>query len=1085
MNSFTAFPPFRHSGTWRLVRTIFAVLLAGVLPAVAEDIVWDFGTVAPGSAAPLASPANLTVSDVSQGNNNGIAPMLASNSVSTGYPGASGTFNAGIAARAGAFDAAMSAYFEFTLTPAAGYRVTLSGIDFGTRSTSTGPQAYSIRSSADSYAGELAAGSISNDSLWVLMTAATSLTSTAPLTLRMFGHSGTGGTANNWRIDDLKLSVIVALEGAPTPTIADMTPLSGIVGTPVTITGTNFGATPAVRFNGTLAPGSTVNPEGTSISATVPAGATTGFVTVTAEGGVATSPQPFTVAAQPALTVSIFPSTIPENAPAPGATGTVSVNVPPATNVFVALNNSAPASASVPPFVTLLEGTTSATFDVNAIANPGSVLDATVTITATAPGYDQGAATITIQNTDALGTLVVINKYMNGTGSNPDMIELLVIGDGTPASTVNMRNMLIKDHSASMASDNGGKLRFNDVPLFSAVKAGTLLVLSNNATSGDTDASDYVLSLGLLDTTYFTSEGGTFDIATTEMVMIKGPGQPAGGVTGSMHVLAGGVEGTQFTLAPPKKLIATGTSGTGFGVIANNATSSLADYDGTGATGAVSLSPAVFGLANNNTNNTYIRTLRGTLSVDGAGAATITNETSGSLFAGKNYFPRGSSAQTVAINLVSNAGPDPLTSVKVTVPAVFGAPVEAGVSVTGAGAGFPAVSVSGQEITISGTNITTVNAALISVANLPMPNPTAVTDDGRYAFTTATAGPGGTLTNIAAAPVAAVSIPVANLRDVDANGTALDNGKTVAIEIVCTEENFNAPNTGTSAYGQDGDFGINVFIPGVGIDLTRGRRYAITGQITQFNGLTEILPGSAANITDTGEGVQPAPLTISVPNLLANAETYEGRLIRVTGLSYVGGTWGAAQTVNAQDAAANPLDIRIQSGSSATTEPAYPVTVTGIFGQFDSSVPRDGGYQIMPRDPADLEASVGGGYELWAASYGLTGSATDDDDRDGASNFLEYATGSVPNSDSSLPQSLVTPIGATLTVTWAKGPEAASDPSLSWAIEASTSMEDGTWSLAGILNFQNGPTSVSADYAISPGTPKIFLRLRVVRAPGA
>ena len=42
----------------------------------AEDIVWDFGTAIALSASPISQPANLTVSAVTQGNNNGTTVML-------------------------------------------------------------------------------------------------------------------------------------------------------------------------------------------------------------------------------------------------------------------------------------------------------------------------------------------------------------------------------------------------------------------------------------------------------------------------------------------------------------------------------------------------------------------------------------------------------------------------------------------------------------------------------------------------------------------------------------------------------------------------------------------------------------------------------------------------------------------------------------------------------------------------------------------------------------------------------------------------------------------------------------------------
>src|SRR5262249_58613606 len=75
----------------------------------------------------------------------------------------------------------------------------------------------------------------------------------------------------------------------PTATITSLNPTSGAVTLPVTITGTNFGAsqgTSIVKFNGTTA--TPTSWSATSIVAPVPAGATTGNVTVTV-GGVASN----------------------------------------------------------------------------------------------------------------------------------------------------------------------------------------------------------------------------------------------------------------------------------------------------------------------------------------------------------------------------------------------------------------------------------------------------------------------------------------------------------------------------------------------------------------------------------------------------------------------------------------------------------------------------------------------------------------------------------------------------------------------------------------------------------------------------
>ena len=87
-----------------------------------------------------------------------------------------------------------------------------------------------------------------------------------------------------------------------TPGITGVTPSSGLAGTPVKITGTNFGATQgtsAVTFNGTTAI-SISNWSATSITAVVPSGATTGNMMVTVNS-LASNGVPFTVLVPPTI----------------------------------------------------------------------------------------------------------------------------------------------------------------------------------------------------------------------------------------------------------------------------------------------------------------------------------------------------------------------------------------------------------------------------------------------------------------------------------------------------------------------------------------------------------------------------------------------------------------------------------------------------------------------------------------------------------------------------------------------------------------------------------------------------------------
>jgi len=96
-------------------------------------------------------------------------------------------------------------------------------------------------------------------------------------------------------------AMITSLAGPFVPTITGFTPASGVQGTSVTITGTNFNNVSKVSFNGVSA-AFTVN-SGSQITATLPATASTGPIAVTTPGGTATSAASFTFIPGPPVPV--------------------------------------------------------------------------------------------------------------------------------------------------------------------------------------------------------------------------------------------------------------------------------------------------------------------------------------------------------------------------------------------------------------------------------------------------------------------------------------------------------------------------------------------------------------------------------------------------------------------------------------------------------------------------------------------------------------------------------------------------------------------------------------------------------------
>jgi hypothetical protein len=82
------------------------------------------------------------------------------------------------------------------------------------------------------------------------------------------------------------------------PTITSFSPTAGMVGAQVTLTGTQFAGATEVKFGATTAPTFTVVTP-TSLKVTVPAGATTGPITVTTTGGTIASVATFQVTTVP------------------------------------------------------------------------------------------------------------------------------------------------------------------------------------------------------------------------------------------------------------------------------------------------------------------------------------------------------------------------------------------------------------------------------------------------------------------------------------------------------------------------------------------------------------------------------------------------------------------------------------------------------------------------------------------------------------------------------------------------------------------------------------------------------------------
>ena len=225
-----------------------------------------------------------------------------------------------------------------------------------------------------------------------------------------FDANAQGDGNGNFTGDIYSDNYIISVQSsAAAPTLTSFAPTSGPVGTSVTLTGTGFTGASSVAFNGTSAPGYTINSD-TQITVAVPTGATTGTIAVTTPGGTATSTSSFTVTPPPVTisSVAFNPSTVTGGA---NTTGTLTLTGPaPAGNAVVHLTSSNTAALYVPATAQISAGLTSRTF--TAVSHNVSA-PTTVTVTATYSGV-------------SVTTTVTVNPapvYIGSVAFNPPALQ--------------------------------------------------------------------------------------------------------------------------------------------------------------------------------------------------------------------------------------------------------------------------------------------------------------------------------------------------------------------------------------------------------------------------------------------------------------------------------------------------------------------------------------------------------------------------------------------------------------------------------------------------------------------------------------
>jgi len=312
---------------------------------------------------------------------------------------------------------------------------------------------------------------------------------------------------------------------ASSPTISSLSPTSGAVGATVTITGTNFGSpqgTSTVKFNGTTAAMATYWST-TSITVTVPSGATTGNVVVTVSG-VASNGKSFTVVSAPSITsLSITTGAVNAAVTITGTSfgstqgsGTVSFNgtgAPVTTWNATTIKVTVPNNATTGNVVVFASGVNSNGLPFTVVPAPSltslsvttGAVGAAVTITGTNFGSPQGTGTVsfngkaaTVSSWSATSIAVTVptgattgNVVVFASGVNSNGINFTVVSAPSITSlsiTTGAVGVAVTLTGTNFGSAQGsGTVSFNgtlaEVTSWSATTVG--VTVPSNATTGN------------------------------------------------------------------------------------------------------------------------------------------------------------------------------------------------------------------------------------------------------------------------------------------------------------------------------------------------------------------------------------------------------------------------------------------------------------------------------------------------------------------------------------------------------------------------------------------------------------------------
>lgn len=212
-------------------------------------------------------------------------------------------------------------------------------------------------------------------------------------------------------------------------------------------------------------------------------------------------------------------------------------------------------------------------------------------------------------------------------------------------------------------------------------------------------------------------------------------------------------------------------------------------------------------------------------------------------------------------------------------------------------------------------------------------------------------------------PPAVRNLTIGQIRGNNTNGLADSLGVRVRTRGVVMGFNKRPAGLEFHIFDRTSNAGIGVFrnSGNLSYNVNEGDSIEVVGLVAEFSGLSQI---NADSIRILGNNIAlPAPQVVT-----AMSENTESRLIRINNLSMVNpaqwpapGATGSGATVRVTNGV-DSFDVRIDNDVTMFGSPAPTGSfdMIGIGGQFTTTTPRVGGFQLLPRYVADLVTSGGG-----------------------------------------------------------------------------------------------------------------------------